>query len=198
MKKQLLSILSIDDLFRMARDGDREAFGEVIVRWEIFIRRTLVETISHPEDREDAFQYIALALMTEIENVKHDNFQGWMRLVIKCRRYDFLRQAIYKTRKLRAEQEITGYDFSMNCDEGREDDPALICERLEIQHDIRKAVNCLPIKQREAVQDVCLDGKTQQKAAKGKGITDKGIASRLRKAEKSLRNSLTQYQHPLT
>ncbi len=204
MKKPSLNSLDMDSIFKAARNGDREAFGEVIVRWEKFIKASLVKTLSCPEDREDAFQYIALALMTEIKNVKHNNFQGWMKKIIKCRRYDFLRTVIYKTRILRAEQEVTGYDYGMNDGdnrmnepEGGEGDPALICERLEIQDDVREAIGLLPAKQKRAVQDVYLDEKSKPKAAKKEEIGVGGIKYRLDKARELLQNSLPQYQHPL-
>ncbi len=184
-------------LVEMARGGNKEAFGELMVRWEAFIKTSLRKVLDHPEDVEDALQHTVLALMVGIQSIKHDNFQGWVRWVIKCQRHHFLKRVIYKSNRLKTEQEVVGYGYGIHCAAGREEDPALICECMEIQHDVRKAIDCLPVKQQEAIREIFLKEETYQKAAEEKGVTQSAITGRLKRGKEFLRNSLPQYKYPL-
>lgn len=188
-----LDSLAEAEIIKMARDGNREAFGELMIRWELYIKKSLRRSMSHPEDVDDAFQETALALMIPIRNIKHDNFSGWMRLVIKRQRYLFLDRVLTKSNRLKTGENI--FDVIIRRITSRDDDPSRACEKLEIQKDVETAINQLPDKQQEAIRGVFLEEKYYREVAEEKKVTQQAIDQRVQVAKKTLRDSLSQHEH---
>ncbi len=190
---QPLDSLAEAEIIKMARDGDREAFGELMVRWELYIKKSLRGSMSRPEDVDDAFQEAALSLMVSIRNMKHDNFQGWMRSIIKNQRYLFLNRVLARSNRLKTGENI--FDVIIRRITSRDDNPGEVCEKLEMQRDVKTAVNQLPKKQQEAIRGVFFEGKNYKAVAKEKKVTRNAIDARVQVAKKTLRDSLSKHKH---
>ncbi len=182
-------------LVNMARNGNKDAFGELMVQWEPYIRTSLHKAISRRDDVDDAYQEIAMSLMVSIEGMKHDNFQGWIRRVIRNQRFVFMNRVMARGERLRTGKNVE--DAFIKHMKSREDDPEQICEVLEIQHDVAKVIDQLPGKQRRAMRGAFIENKTYEKIGKEEGVTRQAICTRIQKAKKVLRNSLQHHEQLL-
>lgn len=184
--------LDLAEIVRMARDGNKEAFGQLMVYWEPFIKKSLTNALNCPADVDDAYQEIAMSLMGTIKNMKHSNIQGWIRVAMRRRLHVFLIRVKTKGDRLKTGE---GANTVLRHIRAREDDPALICERLEIQYDVREAIDRLSEKQQKAMRGVFLNEKTCLEVSKEEEVTRSAISERMQTAKKTLRDSLQQYEH---
>ncbi len=190
----LLDSLSGADIVRMARDGNKDAFGELMVRWESYIKMSLSKVLSCQSDINDAYQETVLSLMTTIKSMKHDNFQGWLIIAMRRRRNTFL-----KTVKARGDRLKTGENIEniiLQCIKSREDNPGGVCERQEMQEDVKAAINQLPKKQKEAARIYFLNCKTFLEAAKELGVSRQAVNRRILTAKETLREILSKHKNP--
>ncbi len=182
-------------LVKMARGGNKNAFGELMVRWEPYIKASIRRIISNPDDVDEGYQEIAMSIMKTIQKMKHNNFQGWVRIAIRNRRYRFTQQLITGPRR-----NNLNYDPTQDawCDEGwlsisKESEPRKACEVLEIQRDVMSAIEKLPKKQREAALGVFINEKARKEVAEDCSVSRPAIDFRINDATKALRGSLSQH-----
>ncbi|KKM18372.1 hypothetical protein LCGC14_1666370 [marine sediment metagenome] len=199
MKKEnkplpLLDSLSEADIVKMARDGNKEAFGELMVRWESYIKMSFSKVLSCQSDINDAYQETVLSLMTTIKSMKHNNFQGWLIVAIQRRRNTFLKIVKARGDRLKTGENIENVIlYRMG---SREDDPGGVCERREMQEDVKAAINQLPKKQKEAVRIYFLNCKTFLETAKELGVSRQAVNRRVLTAKETLRETLSKHKHP--
>ncbi len=197
MKQPPLPLDGLDqaELVKMARDGDREAFGKLMVRWERYIKKTLRRFFFNQDDIDDAYQETVLSLMLSIQSMKHDNFEGWIRIAIRYRRHTFQQRVVNRARRLKTEETSDGkvIHFLNSC----ETSPFRVAEQRETQNNVKKAIDSLPLVQRNAVRGVYLEGKTCQEVANEHCVTRSAISDRIQRAKKALKGILSEYQDPL-
>ena len=182
-----------NELVRMAKNGNKDAFGELMVRWRPYIITSLNKAMSEQRDVEDAYQETAMSLLVSIKSVKLDNWRGWIRSVIKYRRYTFLRNIKARGDRLKTGENI--HDAIIGQIESRDDDSALICQKLETQRKVREAIDNLPEKQKETIQDIFFNGETAGEVARKAKVTKAAIYRRVHNAKHVLRDSLSQYEY---
>ncbi len=190
----LLDSLSAADIVRMARDGNKDAFGELMIRWEPFIKKSLSNVLDCSADVDDAYQEIALSLMNTIKNIRHNNFQGWMKLAMQRRRDTFIKRVKARGDRLRTGEDIE--NIILYRIKSREDDPRGACERREMQEDVKAAIKQLPKKQKKAMQIYFLNCKTLLETGKELGVSRQAVNHRVLIAKETLRKTLSKYEHP--
>ncbi len=190
----LLDSLNEADIVKMTKNGSKEAFGELMVRRESYIKMSLSKVLSCQSDINDAYQETVLSLMTTIKSMKHDNFQGWLIVAIQRRRDTFIKRV-----KARGDRLKTGEDIEnviLYCIKSREDDPRKACERREMQEDVKAAISQLPKKQKEAARIYFLNCKTFSETAKELGVSRQAVNRRILTAKKTLRETLSKHKNP--
>ncbi len=181
-------------LVKMAKAGDKDAFGELMVRWETFIKTSLRRCLLDHADVDDAYQEIVMSAMQTIEKIKHDNFQGWMRITMRNRSYRFMTQMKSKTGWMETESFLGGSEFGAICNKESTDcEPSALYEEIELRENVMFAIEELPRKQREAIIGVFIEEKTQVIVASEVLVSRAAIGFRIGKAIESLRDSLSVY-----
>jgi RNA polymerase sigma factor (sigma-70 family) len=86
-----------EELVRMAREGDKEALEQLVLRIQDKIYGLALKMLGHPEDAEDAAQEILIKIITNIGGFRQESsFETWM--------YRISSNHLLTTRKRRAEK----------------------------------------------------------------------------------------------
>src|ERR1700733_8021361 len=88
----IIETLSDRDLVRMARAGDRGAYGELYRRYAPMVHGILLARVS-PDFADDLLQEVFLKAMTELARLREDgHFGGWIAVIARNRAADHYRQ----------------------------------------------------------------------------------------------------------
>lgn len=167
------------ELVGRAREGDREAFGELVARHYDFIHRIAWRWAGNRSDAEDIAQDVCVRLGKAIRSFKGDGaFTTWLYAMTLNVARDLKR----KERRDTAKAEAFGA-HALIAGEAEEapDDPA---ERLWA------AVRQLPDKQREAVLLVYGEGMSHAAAADAMGLAEATVSWHVHEAKKRLREMM--------
>jgi RNA polymerase sigma-70 factor, ECF subfamily len=148
------------ELALAAREGDRDAFGELIERHAPAARRVARSILRHPEDADDAAQdgfYSAWRNLDRFDTGRP--FGPWLiRIVINAAQDLRRRRAVRSTEPLPAEVAASGRT------------PARIYERAELGKRVDAALADLPERQRVAVVLFDVEGYSHAEIAELLGI----------------------------
>ena len=159
-----------------ARNGDREAFGELVRRYRDMAGATAMAVISNRQDAEDAVQEAFIRAYTALGRLQTpEAFGSWLRTAVRRIATDQLRRRYRRSFVENAEGALDILDANSGED---------------ANHDLRDAVNQLPERQREAVLTYYANGFTYERAAEYLGIPMSTLKGRLRQARLRLRREL--------
>ena len=93
MPAMTASVISEDDgLIRAAAAGDREAFGELYVRYARLVHGILLARVP-PEQADDLVQDVFLSAMRQLRGLRTAAaFRGWLAAIARNRAMDYFRQ----------------------------------------------------------------------------------------------------------
>lgn len=168
------------ELIERAREGSREAFGELVARHYDFIHRIAWRWAGNRSDAEDIAQDVCVRLGKAIRGFKGDGaFTTWLYAMTLNAARDMKR----KERRDTAKAEAFGVQalIAGEAEEMLPDDPA---ERLWA------AVRKLPDKQREAVMLVYGEGLSHAAAADAMGLAEATVSWHVHEAKKRLRQMM--------
>jgi len=177
-----------DKLVTAARAGDRDAFGELIVRHADRVFRAAHRITRHREDAEDAVQESVTSAFTHLASFNGVScFSTWLtRIAINA--------ALMRLRKKRSSREVAR--------EARKEEPSVpaVCDAIDaspnpeewyakLEHDrtVREAVAKLRSSLRETVEVHDLKENSVQETAHELGISTGAVKARLFHARSALR-----------
>jgi RNA polymerase sigma-70 factor (ECF subfamily) len=163
-----------------AQKGDREAFGELVRRYEPAARRLARALLHHPEDADDAAQ--------------DGFFSAWRNI----NRYDpgrqfgpwILRIVVNAAHDLRRRRQIRETDPVSPSLPGGEASPAVLVEQAELGERIDQALQSLPERQRLAVVLYDAEGFSHGEIAQMLGSPEGTVRSDVFHARRALRTLL--------
>ncbi|HEU5153742.1 MAG TPA: sigma-70 family RNA polymerase sigma factor [Gemmatimonadales bacterium] len=163
-----------------AQKGDREAFGELVRRYEPAARRVARAALHHPEDADDAAQ--------------DGFFSAWRNI----NRYDpgrqfgpwILRIVVNAAHDLRRRRQIRETDPVSPQLPGGETSPVALVEQGELGERIDRALQSLPERQRLAVVLFDAEGFSHGEIAQMLGIPEGTVRSDVFHARRALRARL--------
>lgn len=133
-------------LIRRAREGDREAFGELIELHAVRAYRIAYAILQNPEESEDAAQdafVTAFKSLRKLENV--EAFGSWLGRIVTTRAYDILRSRQRGQKAVDAQTTAVRMDIAR----GNPADPSRA--RTDLTLDLEEAIAKLPELHRLAV-----------------------------------------------
>jgi RNA polymerase sigma-70 factor (ECF subfamily) len=186
-----LTATSDEQFLERALAGDREAFGELVRRWERKIYALAYGILGSAEDARDATQETFFAAYRSLPGFRGDaKVSSWLHRIA-------VNQCISRQRRARVRPETSLEDDAAHerllAAPGRES-PALTAEARQRQEEVRRAVAALPPELREVVLMKEFEELTFQEIADALQIPLSTVKSRLYTALRQLRMRLGKYE----
>jgi len=162
--------------------GIREAFEELVYRYERELYNYLYRHLGHAADAEDIFQKTFLAVLRSCDTFDASRkFRPWLYTIATNEAINCQRRA--KQFRVIRQQENDADHFSI-VDNVVGNEPEPFAEEMdrEIASKVREAVDQLPKQLKQAVYMVYFQGMTYREAADAVGIHFTALSLRLKKA----------------
>jgi len=169
-------------LLEYRRTGIREAFEEIVCRYERELYKYLYRCLGNSANAEDVFQKTFLAVLKNCDKFDaRREFRPWLYTIAANEAINYQRQ----TRRFRVisqmEDDSEGYSIVENI-VGTEPEPFEAPMDREVAGKVREAVEQLPEQLRQAVYMVYFQGLTYREAADAVGIHFTTLSLRVKHA----------------
>lgn len=179
--------MSEEELVRKARDGDDQAFMELVHSYESSVFRLAMALLRHREDAEDATQETFVLAFRRLRTLKElGSFPLWLRrLAIRvCLRHLRHRKVEHEVVEPLSEEHESEILFHSHLD------PEVEAERAELRALVRRMIAELPEPFQVVVVLYHMDGLSYEEIAKVLKIPVGTVRSRLARARAILREKL--------
>jgi len=170
---------TLGELVRRAQNGDREAAGELIRRYEgrvrASIRSRLGRDLRHRVDTDDIFQSTIAASLDGFEGLRfegEDALIAWLTTVAE-------RRLLSAARRHRADKRDVGRESPLQAADaipGGRTSPTQGVVRGETRESVNEAVRRLPPEERQVVELRSYEGLTFEEIARRLGLSDRHAA----------------------
>lgn len=172
------------ELVIQARSGDREAFGELVERYQRAAYAVALSVTARPQDAEDVVQESFLVALQRLEDCrKPERFGGWLLTIVRNRSRNLMRNE-----NLRVTEEIPVSTQT------NEPGPAKQVEINALRERLQEALKVLSDVQREVILLYDLEGWKHGEIAERLGIPVGTVRSHLHFARKALREELSEWR----
>lgn len=186
-----------EELLRRARDGDDDAFGEIVTLYERFVYNTACRVISRyggsPNDAEDASQTAFLKAWRSLSAFRGEcSFTTWLfRITVNCAK-DILRTDLRHPTVSLTQENNDGEDTEWDLPETNTDFlPEVNLEKRERIEGIRRAIASLPEEQRQVLILRDIQELPYSDISEKLGLELGTVKSRLNRARQNLKIILT-------
>lgn len=164
------------ELIGRAKDGDRDAFGQLVARHYDFVYRVAYRWCGRKADAEDIAQDVCVRLGRAIRDYRGGGaFTTWLYAVTLNAARDLARKSARESAKTEA---YGGHALIVGPAQAAEEDPV---------DELWAAVRLLPDKQREAVLLVYGEGLNHAAAAETMAISEATVSWHIHEAKKRLK-----------
>lgn len=178
------------------KEGDREAFDEIVARYKDGIYNYISRMISNRDEVDDLAQEVFVRAYMGMKSFRQDaNLRTWLYRIASNLCIDRYRRAgIEKRLIVPIEREHDGEEGAREIDlPDRTHDPQVVCERAELQAQIQRALARLPDKLRTTILLYDMEGLSYEEIAEVLEVPVGTVKSRLFNARMQLRNWLKVY-----
>jgi RNA polymerase sigma factor (sigma-70 family) len=177
------------ELVILARQGDREAFGCLIERYQMLARRIALRMISAEDAAQDLVQEAMLQAYLSLNDLRNEeSFRSWLYGIVLNVSKNYLREEKRRSR----------FSEALNDDQpeglwnssGATKDPQQIAIERELHSLVLSAIEELPEASREAARLYYYESLTLHEIAAISGAAPGAIKVRLHRARKYLREKL--------
>lgn len=186
-----VAVVNDDDrrLIAECLGGQRDAFGELVSRYQARLYNAAMRLVGNPEDAADVVQDAFLNAYQSLHSFKGDaEFFTWLYRIA-------FNTAISQRRKKRPTLSLDGQqrgDPTLEPDDSSEYvRPGLALERTEEEAKLHEALNRLSLEHRDVLMMKDIDGLKYEDIAEVLGVPIGTIRSRLHRARLELRDLLT-------
>ncbi len=177
------------ELVALARRGDKEAFGELIERYQQMVRRIALGVVAHEEDARELAQEAILQAYLSLDHLRDSTrFKSWLYGIVLnvCRGY--IRDQ--KTDLFSLEAMMGGMHRDVQYFPSGVIDPEEIAEQRELHSIVLKAVQDLSPKDRVATLLFYYEQLSLREIAAILGVSIPAVKGRLYRAREQLREWL--------
>lgn len=166
-------------LARWAANGDRAAFGQLIVRYKEPLYRLLRRLTGQPEDALDLVQETFIALWQSLPRYDPDRpFESWVRRIAINKAHDWSRRRTVRRFLFAVPRSNDGYDAAPD----PRPSPETMASDVQQMQLLDRAIAALPTVLKEPLVLTAIDGLSQREAATVLGISEKAVETRIRRA----------------
>ncbi|MBP6964388.1 MAG: sigma-70 family RNA polymerase sigma factor [Armatimonadetes bacterium] len=178
------------------QEGDTAAFEEIVARYKDGIYNYISRMISNRDEVEDLAQEVFVRAYSGLRSFRQEsNLRTWLYRIANNLCIDKYRRWATERRLLATPERVR------DGDEGPREtdlpdtthDPQIVCERAELQQEVRAALSRLPDKLRAAILLYDMEGMSYEEIAEALGVPVGTVKSRLFNARMQLRNWLRAY-----
>ena len=177
------------DLVARARSGDREAFGQLIERYQALVKSVALRMVWQEEQAGELAQEAILQAFLSLDRLREpERFRSWLYGIVVnvCRGY--LREM--KAGPLSLEQLSEGEPFYGLHPVDASADPQQVVEKMELRRQLFSAIGDLSANQRETVELFYFRHLSLQEIAAMLGLSIEAVKVRLHRARQQLRGQL--------
>ena len=177
------------NLIKKTLDGEKEAFGQLVLRYQKLIYRLIYRIVGNATESQDIAQEVFITAYQNLERLENPgSFRAWLVKIAKNRCYNWIRQK--QDNLVSLDQEIAEY----NCVRfPPAPDEAII--KKELYSRVMAAISELPEKDKKVIELFYLEEKSYQEIQQELGISKSALGWRLSEARAKLRQKLqTAYQ----
>ena len=178
-------------MLRAARDGDLEAFNQIVLAYQSFLFRTALNILGDEDAAEDATQEALISAFRGLGGFRGESLRSWLARVVINACYDQLRHQ--RRRPVVPLEQYDEFDQEMDAAPWLLDPAATPDEQVEereLQRAIQRGLQAMPPKYRLAAILVDLQGLAYEEAAELLRCPAGTVKSRLARARLALRGSL--------
>lgn len=173
-----------DELVERIRQGDREAFGELVRRYQRKAFAVAWRLLGNQHDAEDVVQESFMAALDAIDGFDPDRpFGPWLNRIVANRSHN--------ARDRRRVRQVDQLDDDIATDDHAADADV---ESDETARQVRAALDRLSDRQRTVIQLHELDGFTSAEIAASLGITEATVRWTVHAGRKALRSGLAAWK----
>ncbi len=178
-----------NELVALAREGDKQAFGQLIERYSQMVKRIVIGKVSHEEIARELVQETFLHAYLSLSHLRDDSrFKNWLYGIALnvCRGY--LREQ--KSAVLSLEDLVGGMYYDTSAVLDMMVDPQTLVEERELQRFVFDVVQSLSPKDRDVTLLFYYEELSLQEIATTLGISVVAVKGRLHRARNQLRELL--------
>jgi RNA polymerase sigma-70 factor (ECF subfamily) len=177
-------------LIAAARQGDREAFNELVVHYQTLAYNVAYRILGNGDAAADATQDAFLSAFRAMPRFRGGSFKAWLLRIVTNACYDQLRAAKRRpTTSLDENDEQDRHEWIVD----RAERPEAYAERQELGRAIQRGLDTLPPDQRTVVVLADIQGMQYAEVAETVGVSLGTVKSRLSRGRRKLRDYLTQH-----
>lgn len=179
--------LSDEHIVERARNGETEAFGILVTRWERRIYSLALRLLDHPEDAREVTQETFLAAFRKLHQFRgRSRFSSWLyRIALNCC-YDRLRERRAEPVALEEADGLTAEEQVLDR-----------IQHKQIAERVRRAVRALPLEMRQVIILKEYEGLTFEEIAEILDIPVSTAKTRLYAGLDQLRKRLERWKDAL-
>jgi RNA polymerase sigma-70 factor, ECF subfamily len=185
------------ELVRLAQEGDKEAFGQLVSRYQRKVYTIALGMVKNPDDAMDIAQDAFIKVHRYIGNFQgSSSFYTWLYRIIVNLCIDHLRRSgtqVTMDFDEKIGQLESGRDGVPTLSSGAGGNPSRELGRKELAQRIRYAVDALPPYHRAVIIMREVEGMSYADMAKAMRVSKGTIMSRLHHARQKLQRSLEEY-----
>lgn len=167
-------------LVRRARQGEAEAFGLLVQRYQRAAFAVALSVTGRPEDAEDAAQESFLVALERLDECRSpERFAGWLMTIVRNRSRNLVRRESLRGTEQVPASARTG-----------EPTPDVVAERSELRRVLEAALGRIPEVHRQIVMLHDLEGWKHREIAELLNLPSGTVRSHLHFARKALREAL--------
>jgi len=179
-----------DQLVKQAKQGDVDAFTELVRRFQEKIYHTILSLTRNQQDANDLAQETFMHAFKSLRSFKQrSTFYTWIYRIAVNLTLNFL-----KRRKRDEKREVHVEDYSLDVRSAVSTIPAEKHSiKKELSDRLEEAIDSLPLKYRTSFVLVAFQGMTHSQAAKVLSCAENTVSWRMHKARRLLQQKLTPY-----
>jgi len=171
--------IALENLMRLAQQGDKQAYGHVFQQITPILRRFVGNSLNHPEDVEDVVQEILISIHRASHTYDTGRpFKTWMFTIARYRLTDHLR-AIYAKSEKGTDVDFDDITYQLTSDEN-------VTKSHEDREYLSKIMQSLPVKQRKIVSMMKIEGYSVQEVATLMNMSESAVKVSAHRAYKIL------------
>ncbi|TES85786.1 MAG: sigma-70 family RNA polymerase sigma factor, partial [Candidatus Aminicenantes bacterium] len=179
-----------DHLVEQAKQGDVEAFAELVCRFQEKIYHTILSLTRNQQDAYDLAQETFMHAYKSLRNFKQSStFYTWIYRIAVNLTLNFL-----KRRKRDEKREVHVEDYSLDVKSAASTlSPERCSMKKELSRKLKEAIDSLPLTYRASFVLVVSQGLTHTQVAKVLRCSENTVSWRMHKARKMLQQKLRPY-----